>query len=283
MRTHNQYRTLGGYADRLTSSLETDSLRRFAPSIFAGAAHIRTSHRYSFLPTSSILEGMAGEGWLPVAVQEQVVRDESRQGFQKHMVRFAHRDDIKKSSGERAEIVVINSHDRSSAYQIHAAIFRFVCCNGLVVSDATFSRISITHMGFSPDKIVAASLQLAGHVPALMDGISRMKAVTLTEDEQLAFAEAAAIVRFGALESAPVRPRTLLQPRRAEDSSRDVWTTFNTVQENAVKGGQRDHDKRKADGSRMPRTRPVKGIDSNVSLNKALWHLAEKIAELKNK
>jgi hypothetical protein len=80
-----------------------------------------------------------------------------------------------------------------------------------------------------------------------------------------------------------VRPRTLLQPRRAEDSAHDVWTTFNTVQENAVKGGQRDHDKRKADGSRMPRTRPVKGIDSNVSLNKALWHLAEKIAELKNK
>jgi Domain of unknown function (DUF932) len=140
MRTHNQYRTLGGYGDKLTSSLETDALRRFAPSIFAGAAHSRTSHRYSFLPTSAILESMAEEGWLPVAVQEQVVRDESRQGFQKHMVRFAHRDDLQKCSGERAEIVVINSHDRSSGYQIHAAIFRFVCCKGRTQETEIYAR-----------------------------------------------------------------------------------------------------------------------------------------------
>jgi hypothetical protein len=144
MRTqHNEYKTLGAYADNLTS-LEADTLRSFAPSIFAGAAHSRTSRRYSFLPTSSILKGMAEEGWLPVSAQEQLVRDDSRKGFQKHMVRFAHRDDLQKCSGERAEIVVINSHDRSSGYQIHAAIFRFVCCNGIVVSDATFSRISMS-------------------------------------------------------------------------------------------------------------------------------------------
>ena len=283
MRTqHNQYKTLGAYADNQTN-LEDDTLRSFAPSIFAGAAHSRTSRRYSFLPTSSILKGMAEEGWLPVSAQEQVVRSDSRKGFQKHMVRFAHRDDLQKCSGERAEIVVINSHDRSSGYQIHAAIFRFVCCNGIVVSDATFSRISIPHIGFSADKVVAASVELAAHVPSLMDGISRMKSLTLTEGEQVAFAEAATIARFGDIVSAPIRPITLLQPRRAEDSGRDLWTTFNTVQENAVKGGQKDCGKRKADGSQMPRTRAVKGIDGNVRLNKALWHLAERLAELKAK
>ena len=55
------------------------------------------------------------------------------------------------------------------------------------------------------------------------------------------------------------------------------------MQENAVKGGQKDRGKRKADGSQMPRTRAVKGIDGNVKLNKALWHLAERLAELKAK
>jgi hypothetical protein len=142
------------------------------------------------------------------------------------MVRFAHRDDLHKCSGERAEIVVINSHDRSSGYQIHAAIFRFVCCNGIVVSDATFSRISIPHIGFSPDKVVAASVELAAHVPSLMDGISRMKSLSLTEGEQVAFAEAATIARFGAIASAPIRPITLLQPRRAEDSARQPVNYF---------------------------------------------------------
>ena len=122
MRTqHNQYKTLGAYADNLTN-LEDDTLRSFAPSIFAGAAHSRTSRRYSFLPTSSILKGMAEEGWLPVSAQERLVCDDSRKGFQNHMVRFAHRDDLHKCSGECR-----NRRDQLARSQlglpIHAAIF----------------------------------------------------------------------------------------------------------------------------------------------------------------
>ena len=112
------YKTLGGYGQDLHRPLETGELRGFAPSIFAELPHSGTSSRYSFLPTSSILSGMADEGWLPVAAQEQLVRDQSRDGFQKHMLRFAHRDDLQKPGGERAEIVIVNSHDRSSAYQL---------------------------------------------------------------------------------------------------------------------------------------------------------------------
>jgi hypothetical protein len=44
---------------------------------------------------------MAEEGWLPVSAQEQVVRSDSRKGFQKHMVRFAHRDDLQMQWGTR--------------------------------------------------------------------------------------------------------------------------------------------------------------------------------------
>jgi hypothetical protein len=39
-----------------------------------------------------------------------------------------------------------------------------------------------------------------------MDGISRMKSLTLTDGEQVAFAEAATIARFGDIVSAPIRP-----------------------------------------------------------------------------
>ena len=276
------YKTLGGYGDTLHRPLENTELRGFAPSIFAENAHARTSDRYSFLPTSSILDGMADEGWVPVAAQEQLVRDPSRAGFQKHMLRFAHRDDIQKPGGERPEIVIVNSHDRSSAYQLHAGIFRFLCLNGLVVCDETFKRISITHMGFEPSKVIEASVQIAEGIPVLMNRLDEMKNLRLTDSEREAYAEAAAIVRFGDIESAPVRPVKLLEPRRYEDSGNDAWRTFNVVQENATKGGQKDHTKRKPTGGRMPQSRAVKGIDGNVTLNKALWHLAEKLVELKH-
>jgi hypothetical protein len=37
------------------------------------------------------------------------------------------------------EIVLLNAHDGTSAYQFHAGLFRLVCANGLIVSDATLS------------------------------------------------------------------------------------------------------------------------------------------------
>jgi hypothetical protein len=275
------YKTLGGYGAALHRPLETAELRSFAPSIFAENAHARTSSRYSFLPTSSILSGMEEEGWVPVAAQEQLVRDQSREGFQKHMLRFAHRDDLQRPGEERPEIVIVNSHDRSSAYQLHAGIFRFMCLNGLVVCDETFKRISITHLNFDPSKVIEASVNIAEGIPAIMDGLQGMKALTLTDGEREAFAESAAILRYGSLDSAPVRPFKLLEPKRYEDSGKDAWRTFNTVQENCVRGGQKDYAKRKPDGKRMPKSRAVSGIDGNVSLNKALWHLAGKLVELK--
>jgi hypothetical protein len=277
-----QYKTLGGYGDSLHRPLEIAELKSFAPSIFAENAHARTSSRYSFLPTSSILSGMAEEGWVPVAAQEQLVRDQSRDGFQKHMLRFAHRDDLQRPGAERAEIVIVNSHDRSSAYQLHAGIFRFLCLNGLVVCDETFKRISITHLNFNPAKVIEASVSIAEGIPAIMGGLQEMKSLTLTDGEREAFAESAAILRYGSLEAAPVRPFKLLEPNRYQDNGRDVWTTFNAVQENCVRGGQKDYIKRKANGQRMPKSRAVTGIDGNVALNKALWHLAGKMAELKH-
>jgi hypothetical protein len=67
----------------------------------------------------------------------------------------------------------------------------------------------------------------------------------------------------------------LLNPRRFGDGARDLWTTLNTVQENVICGGQRDYSRRRPDGSRMPKSRAIKGIDEDLKLNKALWHMAE--------
>lgn len=253
---------------------------RCAPSIFAEAAHSRTSARYSFLPTAAILDGMAGEGWMPTLVQEQLVRDEARAGFQKHMIRFTHCDDLSRE-GDRAEIVLINAHDRSSSYHLHAGIFRTYCLNGLVVCDGTFERRSIRHMGFEPAKVIDASFEIVREIPALMDLVESMKAVRLSDGERNAFAEAAVVARWEESEKAPVRADKLLIPQRSQDAAPTLWNTLNTVQEHLMKGGQRDYGKRTPDGKRMPKSRAVKGIDGNVGLNKALWTLAEAMRKLK--
>jgi hypothetical protein len=54
----------------------------------------------------------------------------------------------------------------------------------------------------------------------------------------------------------------LLDPRRFGDGAKDLWTTLNTVQENVIRGGQRDYSRRPPDGSRMPKSRAIKGSGS---------------------
>ncbi len=133
---------------RGAAALSDEELRRCAPSIFASQPIDTVSDRYSFLPTSSVLKGMRENGWLPVRAEQQSVRTEARRGFQKHLIRFARAEHLGswEKNQVRPEVVLLNSHDKSSAYQLHCGLFRLVCSNGMVVSDARFtgSRSSIS-------------------------------------------------------------------------------------------------------------------------------------------
>jgi hypothetical protein len=259
-------------------ALNNDELRNIAPSIFAAQPVADVSDRYSFLPTSSILDGMRDHGWLPVRAEQQRVRTEARRGFQKHLIRFARVENLQgwtTKNEVRPEIVLLNSHDKSSAYQLHCGLLRFACLNGMVVADATFQRISIKHVGFSPDSVIEASFEILEAVPQIMDKVQLFQDRVLTDAERLALATGAAAHRWEDPSKAPVNPSMLLNPRRYGDGAKDLWTTLNCIQENITKGGQRDYSRRRANGNRMPKSRAVKGIDEDLKLNKALWHMAE--------
>ena len=260
-----------------STALSNDELRNLAPSIFASQPVADVSDRYSFLPTSSILEGMRNHGWMPVRAEQQHVRTEARRGFQKHLIRFARVENLDgwAKNEIRPEIVLLNSHDKSSAYQLHCGLLRFACLNGMVVADATFQRISIKHVGFSPDSVIEASFEILDAVPLIMDKVQLFQDRILTDAERLALATGAAAHRWDDLDKAPVNPSMLLNPRRYGDGAKDLWTTLNCIQENITKGGQRDYSRRRPNGDRMPKSRAIKGIDEDLKLNKALWHMAE--------
>ena len=68
-----------------------------------------------------------------------------------------------------------------------------------------------------------------------------------------------------------------IEARRPEDLGHSLWTTFQRVQENTLRGGQPG---RTVQGRRQ-QTRAVGSIDRSVSLNRALWVLAEEMRKLK--
>jgi hypothetical protein len=107
----------------------------------------------------------------------------------------------------------------------------------------------------------------------------------LAREEREALAEAAHVLRFGDAEgevSTPVQPDQLLRPRRFEDRRNDLWSTFNVVQENVIKGGVTAIGQDANGRARRVTSRAINGIDQDVKLNKALWVLAERMAQIKS-
>ena len=113
--------------------LSDDQIRRVAPSIFADAPHESRSERYAYIPTAAVLAELRKEGFQPFMVCQTRVRDEGKREHTKHMLRLRHSSQI--NGAEANEIVLLNSHDGTSSYQMLAGMFRFVCSNGLVCGD----------------------------------------------------------------------------------------------------------------------------------------------------
>ena len=257
-------------------ALTNDTLRSRAPSIFALGPMIGVSHRYTFVPTARIIEGLRELDWVPVDVEEQRIRNESRRGFQKHLLRFRRAEQMETLDEWNVELVLMNSHDAGCAYQLHAGIYRRLCSNGLVISEDAFEALRFRHAGLEPEEVVRASLRLMEFMPQVGERIQRFREHHLDARASLNFASQALLLRYPTLEEAPVDAETLLKARRPEDEGSDLWLVTNRVQESLCRGGVSDcrRDKR----GRLRSVRMLRGIDSKVSVNKGLWELAERFA-----
>ncbi|MDA8449175.1 DUF945 domain-containing protein [Acidovorax sp. GBBC 3332] len=260
---------------RSDSPLSDDQIRRVAPSIFAEAPHESRSQRYSYIPTAAVLTELRKEGFQPFAVTQTRVRDEGKREHTKHMIRLRHASQI--NGAEASEIVLLNSHDGTSSYQMLAGMFRFVCCNGLVCGD-TVADVRVPHKGDVAGSVIEGAFEVLRGFERVKESRDLMRSVTLDEGEAEVFARAALALKYDdPNKPAPVTESQVLMPRRFDDRRPDLWTTFNRVQENITKGGLAG---RSANGRRQ-QTRPVQGIDSDVRLNRALWLLADGLRQLK--
>jgi hypothetical protein len=258
-------------------ALDNETLYRHVPSIFAREAHDSRSERYVYVPTIEIVEGLRREGWFPFFAVQAVPRDGERMGHAKHMLRLRRDGGIGKQ--EAAEVIIVNSHDGTSAYQMFAGMLRFVCTNSMIAGER-FEEVRVPHKGGIQDQIIEGVYTVAEDFPRLIDATEGMKDTRLSSDEQHVLAEASLVARYGEDES-PVRPDQIIAPRRREDVGQSLWQTFNVIQENLIRGGINGRRQTSDGRIRRSRTRAINGIDQNVGLNRALWTLAEGMQRLK--
>ncbi|RFU44344.1 DUF932 domain-containing protein [Paraburkholderia sp. DHOC27] len=262
---------------RSDSPLSDDQIRRVAPSIFADGKHESRSERYTYIPTIDVLRGLRNEGFQPFMVCQTRVRDQDKREFTKHLIRMRPASEI---TGEDVnEVILLNSHDGSSGFQLLGGVYRFVCQNGMVAGE-TIGEVRVPHRGNIVQNVINGAFDVLDGFDLIREQKDGMKAVTLDRDEQYAFARSALALRYDPSDTeapAPVTESQLLAPRRFEDRRDDLWTVFQRTQENLTKGGLHGRSR----SGRSMSTRPITGIDQNVKLNRALWMLADAMRQMK--
>jgi hypothetical protein len=264
--------------------LSNEDIFRVAPSVMATQPWKDVSSKYTFIPTIGIVDALRNEGFMPVSAAQSSTRIEGKKEFTKHMLRFRRAEDLvtkgREVGTEIPELVLVNSHDRSSGYQLSAGLFRLVCRNGMVVKSSTLGDISVRHSGDIAHDVIEGSYTIIDEMPKVLEQVDQFKGIALRPEQQLAFASAALELRYPHDEDqasrSPIIPEQLLNVRRYDDRANDLWTTFNRVQENFMRGGLRGIG---TTGRRL-RTRKIASINEDLRLNKSLWMLTEKMAEL---
>lgn len=234
------------------------------------------SSKYSFLSTGKVVEALRVEGIKPYSVRTSYTRNTERVGYTKHMIRFrpagARQIEDKTLGGVHPEIVLTNSHDRGSSFCVELGLFRLVCSNGMVVSSGVFDAFRVRHVGTDLDHVLQAVNMIVKQFPQVEDAVRRFKSVQLTDFQREYMAQLAMGLRWDA-DKFPFQSARLLSTHRSADQGLDLWTTYNVIQENLIKG---QRSSRYNTGNRG--SREIKSIDSDLAINRGLWALTEQFA-----
>lgn len=217
----------------LTNDLTFTSLQTRAPAALADARHpTRTGSRYTFIETARIINLLEEAGFSLSEARQQRTRSADRIGTAMHMLSFSIPTDIlcEREVGDLIpRMVMVNSHDGSSAYWLHAGIFRLRCKNGLMVPVGDFGLVHVPHRGDVLTEVLEGANRIAREFGRVVPIVEQMKALPLTPAQAVRFAELAMRERFGE-DRWPFEPQTLLVPRREDDTAPTLWVTLNVSQ-----------------------------------------------------
>ena len=259
-------------------SLTMDELKMICPEISTPEInselrkHLGISDKYVHVPTERVIEDVMKLGWSPINAY-RVNSRKKRNGVGRHMIKFVNYDFMQEGKTEYPELLLTNSHDGTTAFQLDVGIFRLVCSNGMVIKSQDFGSMKVRHYGYDFETIKGAVNKLVEQIPDYLKQVEDMKEQELEREQMLEFAREAALLRFKTANIETIDKLVdvddLLESTRKEDEGNGLWEVFNRLQEKVVNGKFNY-----ALGKKERKARPVKGFKSQVKLNQDLWELA---------
>jgi hypothetical protein len=290
--TPNKFIAASLFEARSETPLTENEMRKLAPSIFAPHEHESCSAKFRFYSTWDAVMALQDRGFMPVSARQGRSRIEGKEFFTKHLIRFRREDmltvkaDKKETEGGFVpEVLLMNAHDRTSSWRVMGGGFRPVCRNGLVIADKLHEE-RIGHTKLHLADVIDATYRVVDHAVKITDQTRRWQDAKLSGAQQLQLASYAHDLRLSRRPQASaeaIAVRDFLAPRREADKAKDLWTIFNIVQENTMRGGQTgERVVRGEDGKERMRpvnVRPLNALAAEVDVNRALWSAAASLYE----
>lgn len=253
-------------------------LSRF-PTISQQNAHAKTSERYAFISTMQPVNVLREMGWEVSHVAQQHTRLVEKNGFQRHALKFMQTGQSQTLTVGQTipQLVLVNSHEGSAAFRFFLGLFEVRCSNGLMIERGSLAEMRVLHRGYTDHKVATGITAVLPQIPAILKQVETWKTTKLEAPEVQAFAEAAIELRWDAESETYVNPKYISQPRWRGQEDNTIYNVMNRVQEGILRGGV--YVRNKDDIS--TKARAVKSLAENERLNRALWSLTSKMAELK--
>ena len=242
------------------------------------------SKRYVFVSSQQVKEFMYSLGWLQSNIRGP--KSKKHPDTCQHTMHFRNPDlEVSKRllvGGLRPEILITNSHNGQAAFKFHLGLYRLVCENGLVVADRAIENFRVRHFSIDFDTIKQYMGAVTARMPAIMNNINTFKGIIMNKAQQTDFATKAMLLRndkqidsfSGKLDmktfSSIYHPDELLTIQRGADESNDLFTVFNRIQENLIKGNYKHHN----ENGRAPK--PLVENRKLLTVNKGLWYLMDR-------
>lgn len=252
-----------------------EQVASIAPLSATGAYH-QCSDKYQFISTLKILGTLADHGIAPYRVALAGTRIEDKKPYVRHEIRLrkAGQEALAKVGQVFPEVILRNAHDRGSSFVLSAGLYRLVCSNGLTVVSANFAEYKTRHVGNHEGEILEATYKILDQFPIIADRVAEYQGTILSPEKQYDFALRAMGLRWKR-EDFPFLPSRLLELRRLEDNQNDLWTVYNRIQENLVKGVSTSRSY-----VRRGHSRAIGSIDESKRINTSLWQMVEEFAQV---
>lgn len=239
-----------------------------------------TSKNYKFTSSEEIQSALQSQGFELDGVSYAKPTKEANKGFQKHIMIFS-KPDLIVDGGNKLQLLVTNSHDGKSALKLNAGCYRAVCANGLVAGNDMYST-RVLHKGGDFERKLRESLEyIMEQMNSLKGEVELMQNTPINNSQAYDYLMAMAEYRLKDVDLVGINTDSVIKLHRAEDRAEDVYTFFNRVQENIIKGGiqyVKNVEILDADGKvtgsekKSGKTREVKSISKSMDLNKVLWN-----------